>query len=59
MKEIAYFIDDFSAQHRKVRRGYLGHLTRIARLLERLAERDNDIKEYLNSTARILSILIV
>jgi hypothetical protein len=56
---MTYFIDHFSAQHRKVRRGYLGHLTRIAKLLERLSERDNDIKEYLNSTAIFLSILIV
>ncbi len=38
-----------SAQKRKLRRGYLGQITRIAKLLERLGEVDTDIKEYLNS----------
>jgi len=36
-----------NAQKRKLRRGYLGQITRIAKLLERLGEVDASIKEYL------------
>jgi len=38
-----------NAQKRKLRRGYLGQITRIAKLLERLGEVDTTIKEYLNN----------
>mmetsp|Transcript_1786 Transcript_1786/g.1669 ORF Transcript_1786/g.1669 Transcript_1786/m.1669 type:complete len:156 (+) Transcript_1786:142-609(+) len=34
-----------NAQQRQIRRGYLGHLTNIAKLIEKKAETDNDIKE--------------
>jgi len=32
-----------------MRKGYLGHITRIGKALESLADVDSDIKEYISS----------
>lgn len=39
-----------TASKRRVRKGYLGHLTKLANLLKVLAERDQQIAEYLKTS---------
>jgi hypothetical protein len=36
-----------------MRKGYLGHITRIGKVLEKLAETDKDIKSHLEGLASI------
>jgi hypothetical protein len=42
-----------SSEHKRtIRKGYLGHITKIAKTLNLLAEKDKDIKENLESNSR-------
>lgn len=38
-----------SSKRRPTRRGYLGHITKLARVLEKQANIENEIKEYITS----------
>jgi len=44
-KEVTYNMPN--EQKRKLRKGYLGHITKIGKTLERLGESDSDIKDFL------------
>jgi len=46
-KEVNYNMPN--EQKRKLRKGYLGHITKIGKTLERLGESDSDIKDFLTN----------